>query len=118
MNEYGLTSFQSKVTGFWELDVGIPYVPAYDFDVDDSNVNAIVGHLSHSSGAGFGYRDLQYAVSTPWKAKRLANQIREELGFLDEPEKGQGYVGCYYVAPYLIWKLWTWLDRKGIRTPL
>lgn len=110
-NYYGTTTLNSKVTGYWEIDVGIPY--DLEIDVDDSNVNAIVGYQSHSSGAGFGYRDLQYAVSTPWRARRLATEIRELLGISytkQPPQDGEPYVGCYYSAPNFVWRFRDWWE--------
>ncbi len=116
MNYKEPTDRQARVTGFWELDVGIPADDGFTDALDKGHlVDAIVGYPSHSSGGGFGYRDLQYAVATPWKAKRLAIEIRELLGIPDELvtqlPQGEAYVGCYYVPPNFVWKYRQWKDE-------
>ncbi len=91
----------------WEVDVGIRWTEDRDvWDVQDE-VDQIVGYHSHSSGAGFGYRDLQYPVPTPWRARSLVREIGTVLN-LDESED---YVSSYYQAPSWVWKVRYWFEE-------
>ncbi len=110
-DEFGISSFDNKVTGWWEIDVGILYKEGREvFDVQDT-IDAIVGHQSHSSGAGFGYRDLQYAVSRR-RRKEVVREIEAELDI----GKDKDYVGVYHQQPTWLWRFIDWLDRKGIKS--
>ncbi len=94
--------------GYWEVDVGIRWTKDRDPWPVQDEIDQIVGHQSHSSGAGFGYRDLQYPVSTPWRAKQLVADISEVLN-LDE---GEDYVSSYYQRPWWLWRIWIWFEDR------
>ena len=92
----------------WEVDVGIKLRTGYDQAfAKQGEIDVIVGYQSHSSGAGFGYRDLQYPVSTPWGAKRLVREIGSVLNLVQDED----YVSSYYVAPSWVWKLRYWWEE-------
>ena len=95
--------------GYWEVDVGIKLRTGYDEAfTKQGEIDVIVGYLPHSSGAGFGYRDLQYPVSTPWRAKQLVADISEVL-------EEEDYVSSYYQFPWWLWKIRLWADERKLR---
>lgn len=92
--------------GYWEVDVGIKWTEDRDPWTVQDDIDLIVGYQSHSSGAGFGFRDLQYPVSTPWRAKRLVSDISEVL-------EDEDYVSSYYQFPWWLWKVRFWFEERG-----
>ncbi len=91
----------------WEVDVGIRWTEDKDpWDTQDE-IDQIVGYHSHSSGVDTGYRDLQYPVSTPWRARRLVREIGSVLNLVQDED----YVSSYYVAPSWVWKLRYWWEE-------
>jgi hypothetical protein len=83
----------------------------------DVMANVIADGYSESSGMGFGYRDVQYRVSTRRKARRLADEFRQLLNIdgytVEDVVNGepQPYVSVHYQYPYWIFRI---ADKFGL----
>lgn len=60
------------------MDVSYPLMPPKGFELDDE-IGRIVGKKSCSSGAGFGYRDIQFPFKRQEDAEKVAEKLRPFL---------------------------------------